>query len=193
MILNGWRLKVPIRWTMQLAAPALPAAYALGRIGCFLVNDDYGRPTDLPWAVKFPQGLPPSTAASMEQLFGIPVPPGTSPSTVLAVHPTQIYEAIIMLAAFMLLWSLRKSDRATGWIFGLYLLIAGVERFLIEILRAKDDRFLGPFTLAQLTSVLLVGVGLWLVTKLSGKRAAPARRLSQERQATFVIRFLTVS
>ena len=169
VILNGWRLKVPIRWTMQLAAPALPAAYALGRIGCFLVNDDYGRPTDLPWAVKFPQGLPPSTAASMEQLFGIPVPPGTSPSTVLAVHPTQIYEAIIMLAAFMLLWSLRKSDRATGWIFGLYLLIAGVERFLIEILRAKDDRFLGPFTLAQLTSVLLVGVGLWLVTKLSGK------------------------
>ena len=169
VILNGWRLKVPIRWTMQLAAPALPAAYALGRIGCFLVNDDYGRPTDLPWAVKFPQGLPPSTAASMEQLFGIPVPPGASPSTVLAVHPTQIYEAIIMLAAFMLLWSLRKSDRATGWIFGLYLLIAGVERFLIEILRAKDDRFLGPFTLAQLTSVLLVGVGLWLVTKLSGK------------------------
>ena len=72
MILNGWRLKVPIRWTMQLVAPALPAAYALGRIGCFLVNDDYGRPTDLPWAVKFPQGLPPSTAASMEQLFGIP-------------------------------------------------------------------------------------------------------------------------
>ncbi len=169
VILNGWRLKVPIRWTMQLAAPALPAAYALGRIGCFLVNDDYGRPTDLPWAVKFPQGLPPSTAASMEQLFGIPVPAGTSPSTVLAVHPTQIYEAIIMLAAFMLLWSLRKSDRATGWIFGLYLVIAGVERFLIEILRAKDDRFLGPFTLAQLTSVLLVGVGLWLVTKLSGR------------------------
>ena len=100
VILNGWRLKVPLRWTMQLVAPALPAAYALGRIGCFLVNDDYGRPTDVPWAVKFPHGLPPSTAASMEQLFGIPVPPGTDPSTVLAVHPTQIYEAILMLAAF---------------------------------------------------------------------------------------------
>ena len=173
VILNGWRLKVPIRWTMQLAAPALPAAYALGRIGCFLVNDDYGRPTDLPWAVKFPQGLPPSTAASMEQLFGIPVPAGTLPSTVLAVHPTQIYEAIIMLATFMLLWSLRKSDRATGWIFGLYLVIAGVERFLIEILRAKDDRFLGPFTLAQLTSVMLVGVGLWLVTTLGRREEIP--------------------
>lgn len=166
VILNGWRLKVPLRWTMQLVAPALPAAYALGRIGCFLVNDDYGRPTDLPWAVKFPRGLPPSTAASMEQLFGIPVPPGTDPSTVLAVHPTQIYEAILMLAAFMWLWTLRKSGRPIGWIFGLYLVIAGVERFLIEILRAKDDRFLGPFTLAQLTSVVLVAVAFWVMTKL---------------------------
>ena len=166
VILNGWRLKVPLRWTMQLVAPALPAAYALGRIGCFLVNDDYGRPTELPWAVKFPHGLPPSTAASMEQLFGIPVPPGTDPSTVLAVHPTQIYEAILMLAAFMWLWTLRKSDRPIGWIFGVYLVIAGVERFLIEILRAKDDRFLGPFTLAQLTSVILVAIGIWVMTKL---------------------------
>ncbi len=168
VILNGWRLKVPIRWTMQLVAPALPAAYALGRIGCFLVNDDYGRPTDLPWAVKFPQGLPPSTAASMEQLFGIPVAPGTDPSTVLAVHPTQIYEAILMLGAFMVLWSLRKSGKPVGWIFGLYLVIAGVERFLIEILRAKDDRFLGPFTLAQLTSVVLIAVGAWLLMSLKG-------------------------
>ena len=49
VILNGWRLRVPLRWTMQLAAPALAAAYALGRVGCFLVNDDYGQPTNLPW------------------------------------------------------------------------------------------------------------------------------------------------
>ncbi|HEY9505095.1 MAG TPA: prolipoprotein diacylglyceryl transferase [Gemmatimonadales bacterium] len=171
VILNGWRLKVPLRWTMQLVAPALPAAYALGRIGCFLVNDDYGRPSDLPWAVKFPRGLPPSTAASMEQLFGIPVPEGIDPSTVLAVHPTQIYEAILMLAAFMWLWTLRKSGRPVGWIFGLYLVIAGVERFLIEILRAKDDRFLGPFTLAQLTSVVLIAVGMWVMSRL---RADPS-------------------
>ena len=48
VILNSWRLRVPLRWTMQLAAPALAAAYALGRVGCFLVNDDYGRPTSCP-------------------------------------------------------------------------------------------------------------------------------------------------
>ncbi|HWB40726.1 MAG TPA: prolipoprotein diacylglyceryl transferase [Gemmatimonadales bacterium] len=184
VILNGWRLKVPLRWTMQLAAPALPAAYALGRVGCFLVNDDYGRPTDLPWAVKFPQGLPPSTAASMEQLFGIPVAPGTDPSTVLAVHPTQIYEAILMLGAFMLIWSLRKSDRPIGWIFGLYLAIAGIERFLIEILRAKDDRFLGPFTLAQLTSVVLVVAAVWIWSRLKpGDDPAPGPYLTAGRKS----------
>lgn len=171
VILNGWRLRVPLRWTMQLVAPALAAAYALGRVGCFLVNDDYGRPTSLPWAVKFPRGLPPSTAGNMQHLFGIPVPAGIDPSTVLAVHPTQLYETGIMLVAFAILWRLRLPDRPTGWLFGLYLVFAGLERFFVEILRAKDDRFLGPFTLAQLTSVVLVIVGASL---LAAWRGAPS-------------------
>jgi len=185
VMLNGWRLGVPLRWTMQLVAPALAAAYALGRVGCFLVNDDYGRPTAVPWGMKFPRGLPPSTAGNMEKLFGIPVPAGTDPSTVLAVHPTQLYETAIMLGVFMVLWRLRRSGYPIGWLFGLYLVCAGVERFLIEILRAKDDRYLGPFTLAQLTSVVLILIGSMIVVRwrtgsspepgaylLGGKKAA---------------------
>jgi phosphatidylglycerol---prolipoprotein diacylglyceryl transferase len=163
VILNGWRLRVPLRWTMQLAAPALAAAYALGRVGCFLVNDDYGRPTTLPWGMKFPQGSPPSTAANLHG-FNVAVPPDTDPSTVLAVHPTQLYEVAAMLVAFGVLWVLRKRGKPVGWLFGVYLVFAGVERFLVEIVRAKDDRFLGPFTLAQLTSVILVAVGALLMT-----------------------------
>ena len=163
VILNGWRLKVPLRWTMQVAAPALAAAYALGRVGCFLVNDDYGRPSNLPWAVRFPDGLPPSTAGNLHQLFGVPIPAGTDPSTVLAVHPTQLYEVTAMLLAFAVLWVLRKKGKPIGWLFGLYLIFAGTERFLVEIVRAKDDRFLGPFTLAQLTSVILVLIGAVLL------------------------------
>ena len=164
VMLNGWRLRVPLRWTMHLAAPALAAAYALGRVGCFLVNDDYGRPTSLPWAVKFPQGLPPSTAGNLHSLFGVPVPPGTDPSTVLAVHPTQLYETSLMLLAFFVLWTWRRRAKPVGWLFGAYLIFAGIERFVIEIVRAKDDRLLGPFTLAQLTSVILVAVGVWILT-----------------------------
>jgi len=164
VMLNGWRLRVPLRWTMQLVAPALAAAYALGRVGCFLVNDDYGRPTSLPWAVKFPQGLPPSTAGNLHNLFGVPVPPGMDPSTVLAVHPTQLYETGLMLIAFFVLWAWRRRAKPIGWLFGVYLVFAGIERFVIEIVRAKDDRLLGPFTLAQLTSVILVAVGVWILT-----------------------------
>ncbi len=163
VMLNGWRLRVPLRWTMHLAAPALAAAYALGRVGCFLVNDDYGRPTSLPWGMRFPEGLPPSTAGNLQQLFGIPVPPGIDPSAVLAVHPTQLYEVVVMLAAFGVLWSLRKRNYPIGWLFALYLVFAGVERFLVEFVRAKDDRFLGPFTIAQLTSVIIVLLGLALL------------------------------
>jgi phosphatidylglycerol---prolipoprotein diacylglyceryl transferase len=170
VMLNGWRLKVPLRWTMQLGAPALAAAYALGRVGCFLVNDDYGRPTSLPWGMKFPEGLPPSTAGNLHQLFGIPIPPGIDPATVLAVHPTQLYEVLAMLLAFAILWLLRKRGHAAGWLFGLYLILAGVERFLVEFVRAKDDRLLGAFTLAQLTSALIVLIGVWLM--LRWRRAA---------------------
>ena len=171
--LNSWRLRVPIRWTAQLVAPILAAGYALGRVGCFLVNDDYGRPTDLPWGMKFPQGLPPSTAASLERVFGVPIPPGIAPETVLAVHPTQLYEVAIMLIAFAILWRLRTAARPVGWLFGLYLVFAGVERFLVEFVRVKDDRFLGPFTLAQLTSFLLIALGVWIVLSLRNSTSPP--------------------
>jgi len=165
VILNGWRLKVPLRWTLHLTAPALAAAYALGRIGCFIVNDDYGHPTNLPWGVKFPQGLPPSTAQQMQETFGIAVPAGADPSTVLAVHPTQLYEAALMLGAFAILWRLRTSTRPVGWLFGVYLVFAGVERFLIEFVRAKDDRIFGALTIAQVVSIGLVLAGVVIVTR----------------------------
>ena len=170
MLTGRWR-KVPFAWTAHLTAPALAAAYALGRIGCFLVNDDYGHPTDVPWAVRFPQGYPPSTAGNMRDLFGIPVPEGMDPGTVLAVHPTQLYETALMLLAFGVLWRLRRGREGTGWLFGLYLVLAGLERFAIEFLRAKDDRFFGPLTLAQATSVALVILGAGLLSATANRKA----------------------
>jgi len=166
--LNSLRLKVPLRWTMHLVASPLAAAYAVGRVGCFLVGDDYGGPTDLPWGVKFPEGFPPSTVASLASM-GVRVPAGLDPATVLAVHPTQLYETFSMLLVFAILWPLRRrTDKPVGWLFGLYLVFAGIERFLVEILRAKDDRLLGMFTVAQLTSVLLVVAGAVVMTAWRG-------------------------
>jgi phosphatidylglycerol:prolipoprotein diacylglycerol transferase len=159
VILNGWRRKVPLRLTMDIASPALALGYALGRVGCFLVQDDYGLPTTLPWGMKFPKGLPPTTAANMQQMFGATLPANTPPWEVVSVHPTQLYETTLMLLAFWVMWRLRAHRHALGWPFGLYLVLAGVERFLIEFLRAKDDRLLSGFTIAQATSVGIVLAG----------------------------------
>lgn len=168
VLLNGWRLKIPTRFTLELAAPGLAVGYALGRVGCFLVQDDYGIPTTLPWGLRFPEGLPPSTARNLSA-WGIDVPMGTDPFEVLAVHPTQLYEAAAMLFVFWLLWRLRDHARGTGWLFALYLVLAGAERFLVEFIRAKDDRFLGSFTLAQATAAGVIIVGVLLLTYFAGR------------------------
>ncbi len=178
VLLNGWRLKVPMRWTLDLTAPALAAAYALGRVGCFMVGDDYGVPTGLPWGVQFPQGLPPTTAGSLAANFQVPIPAGATPETVLAVHPTQLYEAVIMIAVFMALWQLRRNARGTGWLFGVYLVLAGTERFLVEFLRAKEDRVFADFTLAQLTAIAIVTIGVVLSSRWKTATVPPGPSLS---------------
>jgi phosphatidylglycerol:prolipoprotein diacylglycerol transferase len=170
VLLAGRLKRVAPRLTAELCAAPLALGYALGRVGCFLVNDDYGIPSSLPWAVKFPQGLPPTTVADLRNLHVV-FPPGTDPLQVVAVHPTQLYETALMFLAFAWLWRLRDHAHGTGWRFGVYLVLAGTERFLIEIVRAKDDRLLGPFTLAQLTSVLLVLAGIYLMQRWREKEA----------------------
>jgi phosphatidylglycerol:prolipoprotein diacylglycerol transferase len=134
-------------------------------VGCFLVQDDYGVPTSLPWGMRFPLGQPPTTAASLAR-WGVDVPDGTPPDALLAVHPTQLYEVAALLFIFWLLWRLRRHERAVGWLFGVYLAAIGLERFLVEFVRAKDDRFVGALTLAQLTSLVLLVVGLGLLAAL---------------------------
>ena len=165
VLFNGWRRRVPMRFTMEITAPGLAVGYAVGRVGCFLVQDDYGVPSGVPWAMKFPEGWPPSTVQYLSRDFGLSFPPGTSPTEVLAVHPTQLYETGLMLLAFWFLWRLRGHQHATGWLFGVYLVLAGLERFVIEFVRAKDDRFLGPLTIAQVVSLVLVTLGVALMAR----------------------------
>src|SRR5687767_14696578 len=81
---------------LAAAAPGLAVGHAIGRIGCFLVGDDYGRPSELPWAVAFPEGLPPTS-----------VP----------VHPTQLYEAVALVPIALLLRHWRARGRADRFVF----------------------------------------------------------------------------
>jgi len=165
--LGFWRIA-------DVAGLAIMPAYAVGRTGCWAVGDDYGRPWDSPLAVRFPDGAPPSTAQNMQEMFGIPVPADVPPNTVLAVHPTQLYEVTMAFILFLILWRLRDHKHAEGWLMGVYCVMAGVERFIVEFFRAKDDRFFGVLTVAQVIALVFIAIGIAVMAMRS--RVTPEAR-----------------
>ena len=163
VLIVAYRKKLSLPRIMDVGGICVAAAYAVGRTGCWAVGDDYGKPwLGSRWAVMFPEGLPPSTAANLSR-FGATIEPGTSPGTVLPVHPTQIYEVFLATVMFFILWRMRDHKHAEGWLFGVYCVLAGIERFFIEFFRAKDDRFFGPFTAAQMIALAFIAFGVvWM-------------------------------
>lgn len=158
--------RLGIARTSDSVAVALPAAYAIGRTGCWAVGDDYGKPWNGPWAVSFPEGAPPSTVANLQAAFGVKFPPGTPLNEVVSVHPTQIYEVLMATIMFFIILRLRKQPHGEGWLFGLYCLLAGIERIIVEFFRAKDDRFFGTLTLAQMIGVGFALFGIaWMIAR----------------------------
>jgi phosphatidylglycerol---prolipoprotein diacylglyceryl transferase len=146
---NRWPL-VPV---LSAATPALAVGQMLGRIGCFLVGDDYGHPTNLPWAVAFPRGLPPTTER---------------------VHPTQLYEAafLLVLAWILVRWRRRGVDDRK--VLGRYFIIAGLFRFALEFLRV-NTRVIGPLTVAHIFSALVVALGVAILAARQSKLAPGTR------------------
>lgn len=139
---------------LDLCAPALALGYAIGRIGCQLSGDgDYGKAWDGPWAIGYPDGT-------------VPTPPG------IEVHPTPVYEAIAMGLVAWMLWRLRERF-APGMLFALYLMLAGLERFLIEFVR-RNEAVLAGLTTAQLFSLAMMAAGAAMWMRLSDKEQAPA-------------------
>jgi phosphatidylglycerol:prolipoprotein diacylglycerol transferase len=163
--LPGWPL-------LDAASPALALGYAIGRIGCFLVGDDYGVPTALPWGVAFRVGLPPTTAGELRQTFHVDIAPSIPDEAMLRVHPTQLYETGICLVIWAIgIWLLRR--RPARGVVGLVIIgLLAIERFGIEFIRVKDDRFIGSFTLAQAISLLVLVV---IAALLWRRRAEPSR------------------
>jgi phosphatidylglycerol---prolipoprotein diacylglyceryl transferase len=131
------RRRLPLVALLAAATPAIAIGQAIGRLGCFLVGDDYGRASDLPWAIAFPQGVPPTS-----------VP----------VHPTQLYEAAALVPLAWLLVRMRRRHRPDAVVLGTYLVLAGAIRFFIEFLRV-DVRVLGVFSVAHLASLGAIAAG----------------------------------
>ena len=150
------RKKIPVLRIMDISGPAIAAAYAVGRTGCWAIGDDYGRPWNGFLAVAFPNGAPPSTAGIMARDFGVAVPAGVAPNTVLSVYPTQLLEVLLGVIMFLILWRLRDHKHAEGWLFGAYCVLAGLERFAVEFFRAKDDRLGFGLTYAQIIAIAFV-------------------------------------
>ena len=156
----------------DVAGIAIAAGYAVGRTGCWAVGDDYGKVYTGPLSVAFPDGAPPSTAISMFQNFHVPMDPNVSPMTVLSVVPTQLMEVVLGFTMFAILWRVRDHKHAEGWLFGVYCVLAGLERFIVEFFRVKDDRFAwaGGLSMAQVIAIAIALVGVAIMAARSKVR-----------------------
>jgi phosphatidylglycerol:prolipoprotein diacylglycerol transferase len=168
------RRRLPLWPTLDAMAPALALGYGLGRIGCFLVGDDYGVPTDLPWGVAFPNGLPPTNAYYLRHEFGLAIPASIPDAQMLRVHPTQLYEVVLALAIWWIGTRLLRRGLPAGRTALAVCGMLAVERLAVETLRAKDDRLLGPVTLAQAISIVILILVLLLWRGRGAARAAAA-------------------
>ena len=128
---------ISIRIFTSCVAVGAAVGQAFGRIGCFLVGDDYGIPTSLPWGIAFPLGAPP---------------------TEIPVHPTQLYECFWLFFVAAVLWKRRKQS---AFLFGEYLIANGVGRFAIESIRTNTPIALG------LTQAQWIGLTISLFGMLS--------------------------
>jgi len=161
---------------LDVSSPAAAIGYAVGRIGCLTSGDgDYGIPTHLPWGMAFPNGTEPTTGIN-----GICLRSGWPENC--AVHPTPIYEFIVMMLVFWYIW--RRGKRALqhplapGVIVGEFLILSGLERFLVEFLRI-NPRVIFGMSNAQFTAVLSIvaGIVLLVIVRRRFRKVDPVRKV----------------
>jgi phosphatidylglycerol:prolipoprotein diacylglycerol transferase len=138
-----WRYKQPFWKVVDVIAPLLLLGQSFGRMGCLLAADgDYGPPSDVPWAMAFPKGVVPTNEL---------------------VHPTPLYDIMLLMTAFAILWKIRRRQFALGTMFGFYLIAVGVGRFTTEFWRTTPKLAFGWMTLAQMISIAMVLAGIVII------------------------------
>lgn len=150
-VLAGWwwvaRHRIPFWKLADASAPSVILGQAFGRFGNFMNGEVHGYPTDLPWGIVFP----PESPAGSE--FG-PVP----------LHPAMLYELVLNLAGFAILWALRKRPTKDGFLFLLYLMLYAVIRSFVSAFRA-EDLMLGSFRAPHVVSAAMIVVAGWVIVR----------------------------
>jgi phosphatidylglycerol:prolipoprotein diacylglycerol transferase len=167
MLYLGRRAKLPMLEFLDACSPAAAVGYGIGRIGCLLSGDgDYGKPTSWqwPWGMAFPNGIVPTTETCVQ--WGGP--------SDCRVYPTPLYEFFVWLAIGALLWRMGTKragqHKAGGEIFCFYLILTGVARFLVEIIRINPRTFLGMSNAQTMGAVsAIAGAALLWHVKRAGK------------------------
>ena len=154
----------------DIAAPSIMSGYGIGRIGCQLAGDgDWGIVNTAPkpnwmsflpdwmWSFKYPHNV-------INEGIKIPGCDGKHCFELAqAVYPTPIYETLMCLGIVLILWILRKRLKTPGVLFSIFLILTGLERFLIETIRVNNKFNVAgiSFTQAELISVVLILIGLF--------------------------------
>ena len=155
------RERMPLGKTADVFAPAIALGHGIGRLGCFSAGCCWGVECHRPWAVTF-------TNPVANQLVGVPLN--------VPLHPTQLYESAAEFCIFgILYWAFGRPHR-TGGIIGLYLLLYGATRFVVEFFRYHEQGNLWgtPLDASQWISLLLIGLGAVCLLKPPATRISPA-------------------
>ena len=174
-----YKKQINFLYMLDIVSPFILLGHGIGRIGCLLVGDDYGIPTTLPWAISFENGLPPTTISTFTnggplsflgytqndlQQFLI-----NGSNSVVSVHPTQIYEMSLYFLGFLIIRKFfYKTKETLGLTSGLYLIYAGVARFVVEILRTNERYYL-DLSSAQFISIVMVIIGSFILMNIKYK------------------------
>jgi phosphatidylglycerol---prolipoprotein diacylglyceryl transferase len=147
--------QLPFWRTADLCGPAIALGQAIGRIGCFMAGDDYGRPTQWPWGVAF-------TDPDAARLGGAPLG--------VALHPVQLYESAVCFLLFAILVRLSRRKRFDGEVILAYTLLYAVARFILELFRGDADRGFvanGLLSTSQFIAVVLgaAAIALWPIRR----------------------------
>lgn len=185
LVLLAKRFRMPVLLLLDAASPAAAMGYGIGRIGCLVSGDgDYGIATNLPWGMAFNPLQPGSRILRFIQIDHGALNPsygrdvrGLPLDAIVRVHPTPIYEFLVAILIFWILWRLGarglKKRAPNGIIFAAYLVLTGIVRFLVEIIRINPRSFYG-LTNAQAASVVsvLAGVALFVYCQKAAPKPA---------------------